>query len=105
MAQRDEHGRSRAHAAWGRIRYPDWPADQFGYVLYLKASLTGNEPPDVHHYAAENPAFPHQTTGDQFFTEPQLESYRCLGFHIAQQLLPKPAGTLEAFFKRHEESE
>src|SRR4029450_5341387 len=33
-------------------------------------------------YAAGHPAFPHETTGDQFFSESQFESYRTLGFEI-----------------------
>ncbi|WP_400190156.1 hypothetical protein [Hymenobacter sp. B81] len=84
----DSQDFSAAHAVRGRIHYPDWPAEDYGQLLYLKASLTGDEPIDVLHYAAENPDFPHQSTGDQFFTESQLESYRALGFHIAHQLLP-----------------
>ena len=27
--------------------------------------------------------FPHESTGDQFFSEEQFEVYRALGFHIA----------------------
>jgi len=29
-------------------------------------------------------AFPHQSTGDQWFDESQFESYRALGYHIAK---------------------
>ena len=46
--------------------------------------MTGDEPPDVQQYAATNPTFPFETTLDQFFDEPQFESYRALGFHVAQ---------------------
>jgi hypothetical protein len=31
--------------------------------------------------------FPHETTGDQFFSEEQFEVYRALGFHIAHGVL------------------
>jgi hypothetical protein len=48
-------------------------------LIYIKASLTGDEPPDVRHYASQNTSFPHQTTTDQFFDETQFESYRRLG--------------------------
>ncbi|MGH8644661.1 MAG: hypothetical protein ACREX4_09470 [Gammaproteobacteria bacterium] len=37
------------------------------------------EPTDVLHYASTDANFPHQTTVDQFFDEPQFESYRRLG--------------------------
>ena len=33
-------------------------------------------------YKEANEDFPHQSTGDQFFDEPQFESYRMLGWHI-----------------------
>ena len=37
-------------------------------------------------YAAENPTFPHQSTADQWFDEPQFESYRRLGFHVVEEI-------------------
>ena len=52
-----------------------------GTLLYIKSSLTGDEPADVLRYAAEHPAFPHESTNDQFFDESQFESYRALGYH------------------------
>ncbi|HYH40665.1 MAG TPA: patatin-like phospholipase family protein [Burkholderiales bacterium] len=72
--------RSLYHCVVGTIDYgKDFPA---GYLLYLKPSLTGNEPSDVAQYAAACPAFPHESTNDQWFSESQFESYRRLGFHI-----------------------
>ncbi|PJJ48528.1 patatin-like phospholipase domain-containing protein [Hymenobacter chitinivorans] len=78
---------SSRHYAVGTINYPDDPPNQpSGYLLYLKTSLTGEEPTDVREYADKNAAFPHQSTADQFFSEPQFESYRRLGMHIIQEL-------------------
>jgi hypothetical protein len=57
-----------------------------GTLIYIKTSLTGNEPRDVLTYAAENVAFPHQSTADQWFDEPQFESYRRLGFHVVEEI-------------------
>jgi len=37
-------------------------------------------------YAIANPAFPHQSTLDQFFDESQFESYRRLGEHVVASL-------------------
>ena len=34
--------------------------------------------------APRHASFPHETTGDQFFTEEQFEVYRALGFHAVQ---------------------
>jgi hypothetical protein len=74
---------SGAHYAVGTIHYPeDPPGRPSGYLLYIKASLTGDEPTDVREYARYNRAFPHQSTGDQFFEEAQFESYHQLGLHI-----------------------
>ena len=74
------------HCVHGTIRYPeDEHKSQFGQILYIKASLTGDEPPDILNYRMQHPAFPHDTTLNQFFTESQFESYRRLGEHIVLQ--------------------
>ncbi len=86
-----EAGYSETHCAFGKIRYDrvrGGGADaSVGTLLYIKASLTGEEPADVEHYADEHPEFPHQSTADQFFDESQFESYRALGKHIAEEVL------------------
>jgi hypothetical protein len=76
-------GRSRRQCAIGRIRYPDRP-DQKSWLIYLKTTLTGDEPDPVMNYKQDHPAFPHQSTGDQFFDDAQFESYRALGVYIAE---------------------
>jgi hypothetical protein len=58
-----------------------------GVLLYLKPGIYGGEPRDVFNYAAANPAFPHESTADQFFSESQFESYRALGSHALQQMV------------------
>jgi hypothetical protein len=73
-------GLSTAHCAVGTILYRD---GSLGYLIYLKASLTGNEDTAVREYKDSHPSFPHETTADQFFSEPQFESYRMLGRSIA----------------------
>src|SRR5207253_165927 len=67
------NGRSGAHCVLGRILYPEGAR---GYLFYLKAILTGDEPSDVTEYQTRFPEFPHQSTADQFFSESQFESYR-----------------------------
>ncbi|MEJ2592156.1 MAG: patatin-like phospholipase family protein, partial [Candidatus Thiodiazotropha sp.] len=83
-------GLSRSHCAVGTINYervdPTRAVAQ-GYLLYVKASMTGSEPADVGQYAAQHPAFPHESTGDQWYTESQFESYRTLGLHAMSSLL------------------
>src|SRR5262249_48751769 len=70
----------------GRIRYDE--VDQGavpGLMVYLQASLTGDEPADVLQYASRHSTFPRQSTVDQFFDEAQFEAYRLLGHHVATQ--------------------
>jgi hypothetical protein len=83
--------------AAGRIRYSciDGPDVQDGLLLYIKPAVYGNEPRDVLEYKKSHPTFPHQSTADQFFDEPQFESYRILGSHIMDQMCgedEKPLG-------------
>jgi hypothetical protein len=84
---------SRSHCVVGTIRYPDQAG--FGYLLYIKASLVGDEPEDVLQYRVKCPAFPHQSTSDQWFTESQFESYRRLGQHIAETTFQRAVGDLK----------
>lgn len=78
---------SRWHHAVGSIRYDKVdPGAPVGTLLYLKASLAGEEPSDVQDYAVHHKAFPHEPTSDQFFDESQFESYRRLGEHIADKV-------------------
>jgi hypothetical protein len=86
----------RWHCAVGKIRYDavDYGAVP-GTLVYLKPSLSGDEPADVLHYAAQHPDFPHETTADQFFTESQFESYRALGQHVAEQVFAEALDDVE----------
>ncbi|MEK6772086.1 MAG: hypothetical protein AABY62_10700 [Pseudomonadota bacterium] len=87
-----------AHAAVGTIHYRRRdPASAWdGILIYLKASLlsdspagdSGREPLDVRAYREKQPAFPHETTIDQWFSEKQFEAYRALGEHIAMTVFP-----------------
>jgi Patatin-like phospholipase len=58
-----------------------------GDLLYIKAGITGEEPPDVTQYAKTHPTFPHESTANQFFNEAQFESYRHLGHHAVRTIL------------------
>jgi hypothetical protein len=87
-------GRSLFHCAVGEIHYPAESGEkQVGLLLYVKPSLTGNEPADVAEYAAAHPDFPHQTTADQWFDESQFESYRHLGQHVTSTVLESVGGS------------
>jgi hypothetical protein len=74
------------HCAIGEISYP---GDRKGVLVYIKASLTGDENDYVFNYKTRYGAFPHETTLDQWFTEEQFEAYRALGFHAAYRLFDR----------------
>ena len=76
-------GNSGAHFTVGRIRYDE---DHYGILVYVKLSVTGNEPGYLTDYRSSSPAFPFESTADQFFNEAQFEAYRALGEHAADDL-------------------
>ena len=53
-----------------------------GILVFAKALLTRDATYDVLSYAARNEAFPHDTTGDQFFDDGKFTAYAALGRHI-----------------------
>jgi len=74
--------------AEGTISYPNptHPHNPIqGKILYIKSTLTGAEPVDLRNYKREHPAFPSDSTVNQWFTESQFESYRRLGQFIGEQ--------------------
>jgi hypothetical protein len=87
---RDGQGRRNPHAALGVIKYStvDGPGAPDGILLYFKATLSGDEPVDVVNFATADPLFPHDSTGNQFFSEARFESYRALGFHTVLSVAP-----------------
>ncbi len=91
-----EQGR---HYALATIHYsevdrrPDGTPHQDGLLLYLKPAVYGQEPVDVRNYATKHRDFPHETTADQWFSEPQLESYRALGLYAIEQALARAQPT------------
>jgi predicted acylesterase/phospholipase RssA len=74
------------HVAVGEISYP---GRRKGVLIYIKASLTGDENDYIFHYKKRYGAFPHETTLDQLFSEEQFEAYRALGFHAAYRFFDR----------------
>lgn len=96
--------KSKHHIAVGRVRYSQideaTPEDD-GWLVYIKTSLTGDEPADVTQYARSSPDFPHESTADQWFNESQFESYRALGNHIVARIVGDTGrATLDEFVQR-----
>lgn len=96
------NGLAARSCAVGTIEYRDGSR---GTLLYVKPTLTGEEPNDIQHYARTHPSFPHEPTADQYFDEAQFESYRRLGQDVMMRALEpvlERAGA-EAGTRRHEE--
>jgi hypothetical protein len=78
------------HVALGLIDYPPLPGGterETGVLLYVKSSLSGDENDYVAAYKAAHPAFPHESTMEQLFSEEQFECYRALGEHIGRRMV------------------
>jgi hypothetical protein len=84
---------SNSCCAVGRIKYSAFPTENKqapdGWLIYIKAAMTGHEDTAIMQYKATHPDFPHETTGDQFYAEDQFESYRLLGKNITSELFGK----------------
>ena len=74
------------HCAIGEITYP---SGRKGILIYIKASITGDENDYIFDYKKRWGDFPHETTLDQMFSEEQFEAYRALGFHAAYGLFDR----------------
>ena len=76
-----------ARFAVGAIRYSAIdPELDNGVLVYLKPTVTGDEPVDVANYARTHATFPHESTAEQWFDEAQFESYRMLGLQTVNTL-------------------
>ena len=74
-----------ASCAVGTVRYSQ--VDQGGVdgtLLYIKPAIVGRENADLLNYRKVHPAYPHESSVDQWFDETQFESYRALGQYIGE---------------------
>jgi multisubunit Na+/H+ antiporter MnhC subunit len=95
------------NCAIGRVRYSvvDGADAPDGIIVYIRPACYGDEPRDIYEYFKTNPAFPHESTSDQFFSESQFESYRMLGAYTMEKLCTDCRGDFRCFvrdiLKRH----
>lgn len=92
MPSLGEQGR---HCALFRVDYPN---GRRGELLYVKSALYEGgsvAPVDAVSYHREHPAFPHESTVDQFFSAAQFESYRRLGEETMRALVGAAPGERE----------
>ena len=85
---------SDSHFAVARIRAIDESPlkDYEGLLVYVKPSLRprkkwGGVPSSSHDYKRHHPAFPHESTANQFFDTPQWMAYYRLGRFLAGDVL------------------
>jgi hypothetical protein len=86
--------KSDRHWFLGKVHYSavDGPEKEDGQLIYIKASLTGDEPEDVTQYAKTHSDFPHESTANQFFNESQFQSYVRLGEHVVEAIVKDTVG-------------
>jgi len=95
LASRKAAGPDTLAFAYGTITYPE-SDEPTGEILYIKPSYFGDMPLDVRAYAEAHADFPHESTGDQWFSESQFESYRRLGYFLTMKAAEAPE--LKGFF-------
>lgn len=76
-----------------RVKYA---SGKTGQLVIVKPTMIGTLPLDLMAYKSSNPAFPQETTADQFFDEAQWESYFRLGEELGSSISDKLLGNLPA---------
>jgi len=88
----------KSRCAVAEIRYKEIdPALENGYLVYIKPVVLASDDADVTAYQAAHPAFPHESTGNQWFNESQTESYRMLGVRSVLEAFKKPWDAQQKF--------
>ncbi len=83
---------SKLHYSIGTVRYRG--EKECAKLIYIKSSVTGDEPVDVVEFRKRHVEFPHTSTTNQFFDESHFESYRALGQHVAAGIFMRDADPL-----------
>jgi hypothetical protein len=89
QADKDTKPLDMPYFAVGTVNYiSDGDGKAEGKILYVKPAVRGDESAaDIIAYRRLNADFPQQSTGDQWFDEPQIESYRALGYLIVSRII------------------
>ena len=95
----DDQGLHGARFAVGHVDYGK--REGSGLLVYVKPTLTGDEPGDIRNYASRHPTYPHESTADQWFAEAQFESYRRLGYHVAMDTFEPALAWMRAMHEMH----
>lgn len=95
----DQSRLSARHFVLLRVKYPELPNDA-AWMVYVKSSLTGDEPIDLIRYAESDKEFPHNATADQFYLPDRFEAYRQLGEHMVDAVVRELPAWISADEKR-----
>lgn len=85
-------GYSGSHFTIIQVHYPktEHAPAQRGVIVYVKLSLTGDEPRYLRAFREQEPDFPHHTTMKQSYDDKFFEAYLALGEHVGAQLVSEP---------------
>jgi hypothetical protein len=72
--------------ALATVEYPGAPSFKPAILILVKPNTCTSVSMDVANYKRQNPLFPQEPTGDQFFSESQWESYFSLGTDLGKRL-------------------
>jgi len=79
-----------------------------GLLIVVKPNVSAGLPVDLVNFKVQNPAFPQETTADQFFSEAQWESYfqlgQFLGGKLTRGFVESLAANWESYFEADESS-
>ncbi|WP_405365044.1 hypothetical protein [Kitasatospora sp. NBC_00039] len=85
----DENGENGGGGEDGeRSRGGSGGGGNLGTLIVVQAVLTADMPYELHSYAVANPAFPNDSTSDQWFDHRQFDAYQTLGRHLGEQAAP-----------------
>jgi hypothetical protein len=90
-------GQCRSHFIVARIRYPDQPANQPAWLVYIRPGFSGDESEALRRFRTQNSSFPNDATDDQFYTFSRFEAYRLLGEHTGDTVCREIAPGLPKF--------
>ncbi len=81
----------------------EYSSGKFGFLVYIKTTLTEGLPADLYSYKLTHRSYPDESTGDQFFDEKQFEAYRELGYQLGKKMLNTLPSQLEPLLQHHAE--
>jgi hypothetical protein len=98
---------SKSAVTIGSITYPAVPCrrktdngppchhkETHGELVFAQAVLTPDMPYQLLDFPQDDPGFPHDSTGDQWFNAAQFDSYQHLGHFIGQEAARRPAAAI-----------